>query len=205
MIDRSKHTSGWLKLVALLVSVAGAVLLYGYWNASTRGVVYLDLNDVSAKQVFGSAKQGAVSTNQNSGRILHAKLRLKDAAHQILCQGSTDGTYGVARFSHPEVGTCEEEEAVAAFSVEGRARWNACFQAQSKWQPTWARRVRYLDLNIGDCHLTDIPVALKESRDGWWLWWVPLPHIGGRPYGSFWGSVHLDAEKCMVAERGWRG
>src|SRR5262249_46793217 len=153
------------KLAALLASVVAAVLAYGYWHASTRGGVYLDLNDISPKQRLGSAKQGVVSANSNPGRILHAKLRLQSEAHQILCKGSTDGTFGVARFSHPEVGTCEGEEAGAAFSVESRVRWDACFQAQSKWQPTWARKTRYLDLNIGNCHLVDIPLALKESND----------------------------------------
>ncbi len=142
-----------------------------------------------------------VSGARSDGRVLNAKLALFDSAHRLLAEGSTDGRFGIVRFFHPELGSCEEEESAAPFSEEGRARWDECFSAQSRWQSKWAPRVKYLDLHFANCGLTNVRISLSESKSDWWLWWVPMRHIGGVPYANFSTTVSVDAKTCRIASR----
>ena len=42
-----------------------------------------------------------------------------------------------------------------------------------------------------------VPVTSKLYTD-WWFWWVPLPHMGGRPIAHFAMSLHVDSAKCVA-------
>jgi hypothetical protein len=50
----------------------------------------------------------------------------------------------------------------------------------STWLVDWAGQVRFADGKFAQCDLKALPVSVHETRADWWLWWVPLPHIGGR-------------------------
>src|SRR5262249_50968384 len=38
-----------------------------------------------------------------------------------------------------------------------------------------------------------LPINVSKATDEWWLWWVPLRHVGGKPYTVF--SVHIDFDR----------
>ncbi|MCU7835441.1 MAG: hypothetical protein KZQ83_09310 [gamma proteobacterium symbiont of Taylorina sp.] len=44
-----------------------------------------------------------------------------------------------------------------------------------------------------------IPITISEynSVSEWLLWWVPLPHIGGKPYSYFRASIDLEQYDCF--------
>jgi hypothetical protein len=44
-----------------------------------------------------------------------------------------------------------------------------------------------------------VPVSVREYADDWWLWWVPLPHLGGPPYTNLELTVNLDSEHWRAA------
>ncbi len=46
-----------------------------------------------------------------------------------------------------------------------------------------------------------MPVLLEEFKDDWWLWWIPLPHIGGSPYTYFKLTLWIDSGNCRPANR----
>jgi hypothetical protein len=81
----------------------------------------------------------------------------------------------------------------------GMDAWHRCFGIQSRWFPAWVRRVRYAEVKTGECRVERTPVTLEESRDAWWLWWVPHPHIGGSPYTSFTLALWIDSHACRAA------
>jgi hypothetical protein len=96
---------------------------------------------------------------------------------------------------------CHEAERQAAQSGTARAEWQRCFRTQARWVVTWARAVRAVDLRLGGCVLRRVPVAVREYGDAWWLWWIPLPHVGGPPYRYFDITLELDRGRCAVIDR----
>ena len=59
--------------------------------------------------------------------------------------------------------------------------------------PTWIGRLRFVTVSAGSCRIERLPVVVVESNGTtWWLWWVPLVHVGGKPYTSFSVSIQID-------------
>jgi hypothetical protein len=63
---------------------------------------------------------------------------------------------------------------------------------------TWVKEVKYVDLKSGVCQLTKIPVSVSEYTDNWWIWWVPLRHVGGKPYTGFIISIAINRDRCAM-------
>ena len=179
------------KPIQLLILKAGAVLVigvlgYGYYHHRTHGSVSVYLND---------------PTNQASPRRIYMdEFAFLDADGNTLARAKTDDRSGVIRLIHPIVGDCVSEERRSMVAPDGRQRWQACFQQQSTWLMSWIRRTRYLSITLESCPTRRLPITVSESGDTWWLWWLPLPHIGGKPYTHFHLSLTVDRAACSVAE-----
>ncbi len=170
------------KTISLLAAVLIlTVLAYGYWYASTYGWLQVSLRDVSGKI-------------QNS--IKNAELTFYDSNNKALAEGRSDGNNGVVYLNHPEAGYCVEEESRKPYSKDDRQSWYDCYEKQAKWTAEWAGKVSNVDLKFGDCSLRHIPVKVSASKGDWWLWWVPLPHQGGKPTGYFYIDIRVDGPKC---------
>jgi len=174
-------------LIGLAVLIA-AGLGWGYWRAATHGALHVALYDVALK-----------TERQLWGDLRNAEVAFKDEAGAVLATGSTEPRFGVFSVRHPTAGDCRREERAATTDAAGMDAWNRCFAAQSRWFPTWVRRARYAEVKTGECRVERTPVELRESKSGWWLWWVPLPHIGGSPYTYFTLSVWIDSRACRAA------
>jgi hypothetical protein len=55
-----------------------------------------------------------------------------------------------------------------------------------------ADRIRFANVKFARCELKRVPAILRESGDDWWLWWVPLAHIGGKPLTYFNVSININ-------------
>ena len=121
---------------------------------------------------------------------------LMDSGGNVLAEGKSDSRHGVVYLSHPEVGFCVEEESRAFISKENRKKWYDCYEKQSKWLMGWVKSVKYMELAFDKCHLKKIPVSVSESKGDWWLWWVPHPHIGGKPSTYFNIGISVDGANC---------
>ena len=170
-------------LVAVLIFVAG-VLSYGYYHQRTHGSLSVTLYDPKEKP--------------NQRRVFKDEVVFLDARGQTLARAKSDDKYGVVRLIHPVVGDCVSEEQRATLGSDGQRRWQDCFKQQSTWLISWARRSRYLIVKLESCAAHRIPISIRESGDDWWLWWVPLPHIRGKPYSFFSLSVTVDRANCAV-------
>lgn len=170
-----------MKALLGFAAVAVVVLGYGYYHAATHGWLHINLLDTAVKPY--------------ADNIRNAELRLLDGGGTTLAHGKSDDKFGVVRLIHPEAGDCAAVEQSATNSPEARERWQNCFQTLSKWLTGWAGNVRFADVRFADCDLKAVPVAVQRSSD-WWLWWVPLPHIGGKPLTYFNLTIRVDGVTC---------
>ena len=173
-----------MRILVVLAVIAVLVLGFGYYHASTHGWVYVNLVDTSP--------------NPHSGNIYDADIRLLDGESKLLANARSDHPYGAVRLIHPEAGDCAAEEQGASSSLATRDRWQKCFQTLSTWLIDWVRLVRFADVKFAGCDLKAVPVNIRESREDWWLWWVPLRHIGGKPLTYFSFSINIDRGKCAA-------
>ena len=173
-----------MRILLSVVTIAALILGYGYHHAATHGWLYITLMDTSVKPYGGNVRD--------------AELRLLDGEGKLLADAKSDHKFGVVRLIHPEAGYCAAAEQSASASPEARDQWQKCFKTLSTWLVSWAGRIRSVDVKFANCDLKAIPVIVRESRQDWWLWWVPLPHMGGQPLTYFGVSINVDGANCSA-------
>ena len=162
-----------------------AVLAYGYWFAATHASLWISVDDVSdASRVRG---------------LYDVEMGFLDADGHVLARATGSSRSGTIALTSPAEYGCSEIEAQAAFGVEARETWQRCFARQSLWIPTWIERTAAIDLHTGTCDLRRVPVRIARHGGEWWIWWVPLPHVGGKPYSLFSVAVGIDLQRCVAA------
>lgn len=171
----------WIIIIALLIA---AVLGYGYWHAKTHGVLNISIYDATQQTLFTPLKDVQIS--------------LLDASGEELAKGSADSQHGTIRLLHPLYGSCTDAEHNPMFSQRRQNAWQACFKIYSAWLMEWIDDVNYMDVVAGECYLRKLPVDVSGFTEDWWLWWVPHPHIGGRPYTYFKITLRVDPVACKI-------
>jgi hypothetical protein len=167
--------------LAILIpaAVIAAVPLWGYLQARSHGTGYVSIHDVAQK-----------TDRQIYGWVRRADLTFRDETGTPLASGAAD-----SRFLHPELGDCRAEERQG-----GRAR-SDCFDALSRWLMPGARRVHHATVRLDDrCTIERVPVVLEESREAWWLWWVPHPHLDNSTSTHFDMTMRIDSAGCRPAD-----
>jgi hypothetical protein len=168
----------------IIVVIVGCVLGYGYWHSSTHASFYVQL-------VFRDRDTVKPKT------IPKAKIQFLDAEGHVLANGISDVQYNYVHLIHPEVGDCHEVEKSASSSKKARESWRECFEARSTWIPKWVEKVRQINLKTQNCNLKNVPVTVSKYHSDWFLWWVPLPHIGGKPYSYYSLSIAIQDKNCL--------
>jgi hypothetical protein len=167
----------------ITVGIIGCILGYGYWHSITHASFHIQLN-------FKGVTNGKPKT------IPKAEIIFLDAEGRVLATGMSDEQYNYVHLIHPEVGDCHEIEKSAPFSEKAGESWQECFEHLSTWVPKWARKVRQVDLKTQSCLWRNIPVTVSENNSDWFLWWVPHPHIGGKPYTYYSLSITVEEDNC---------
>ena len=178
-----KKTAGRRAVVAGALAIPIVVLAYGYWFGVTHGALLISVTDVSDRE--------------HPRPLSPVTLGLLNADGRVLAEARSIDPAGAISLSLPDAYACWEIETRASFPAEGRRDWDRCFARQSRWIPTWIRRVTFIDLRTDSCALHGIPVTVSEYADTWWLWWVPMRHIGGKPYTTFGVSIQVDTHRCI--------
>ncbi len=175
-----------MKRISLGVAVLFiiSVLAYGYWFGVTHGSLYITVLDVTDRE--------------HSKDTRPVQLVFRDGAGKVLGEAEAAGPeqIGAITVSSPSTYTCHEIERRASTSIDARGEWATCFERQSRWLPTWVRDVRSVDLQTTACSIPAIPTTVSEHPDIWWLWWVPLRHIGGKPYTFFSFLITFSRNSC---------
>ena len=166
-----KRISAWPTVVILLVA---GIPGYGYWHAHSHGSLNISIYDATAD-------------NQHVP-VQDAEINLYDENRVLLATGNSSQEHGIIMLVHPVHGSCAELKNDA---------WQACFRIQSVWLMEWIERVRSIDVHSGECRL-QLPVEVSSYIEEWWLWWIPLPHVGGTPYSYYRIIVRIDPVTCRA-------
>ncbi|MDH3305249.1 MAG: hypothetical protein OEM50_08925 [Gammaproteobacteria bacterium] len=173
-----------MKVLLTIVVVILGILAFGYWHATTHSTFYVSLN-IAGESGNRKPSQPDVA------------IQFVDPRGSILAKGVRDKQYGFVRLIHPTQGDCHEVEKLAAFSKEARASWQECFEHQSTWIAKWIADVASVSVKYGNCPVRNSPITISRSGSAWYLWWVPHPHIGGKPYSDYSATMTIDKEDCV--------
>ena len=166
---------------ASLLVIAIIVLAYGYRYGKNHGSLYVMVMDVSDRE--------------HPKDIRSVELSFLDSSGNVLAQAAGTEESGAIFVSLPKVYSCRELEERATLP-QGEDDWARCFERQSRWLTTWVRNVKSVDIRSRSCTIHRMPISVSEHGDTWWLWWVPLRHIGGKPYTFFSFTITFDGRSC---------
>ena len=168
----------------LIIAVATlGILAFGYWHSATHSSLYVSLD-------------GAAEANEGNLATVEAQVQFLDSRGTVLANGVRDKQYNFVHLLHPEHGDCHDIEKVAAFSNEARSSWQECFEHLSVWIANWVGDVERVNVRYDNCLIEDQPITISRSRTDWYLWWVPHPHIGGKPYSDYSATIVVDEKDC---------
>ena len=169
-----------MAIPALLIA---AVFAYGYWYTVTHALFDVEVEDSSGLRVSDSDTE--ITFLDDSGRVLAQSV-------------TEDQTPGLLFISQPAAYSCREIERQAMFRIGGQEEYGKCFERQSRWMAGWVRDARHVDVRIGTCRWTRVPLVVNREPTGpsdWWLLWLS-PHAGGSPYTPFNATVTVDTGRC---------
>ena len=177
----------FLKIIALFFGgiciFLGIVLSYGYWHSSTHASFHVELNYKD-------------STTKISSPFPKAEITFLDSDGYVLANGVCDEKINFVHLIHPEVGDCYMITKSIPSSTKTRKAWQECYKHLATWIPKWADKVRRVNLKASGCTIPDIPVTVSKYNSGWWLWWVPLPHVFGKPYSYYSMDIAIEEGDC---------
>jgi hypothetical protein len=163
-----------------LVVIVVVVLVYGYWFGRTHGSLYIMVLDVSEREHPKDVKAVELSFLDSGGTVLAQAIGIEN--------------FAAITVSSPAEYSCRDLELRPSTTTQ--EEWEPCFDRQSRWLPTWVRDVSSVDIHADSCNIRRLPVSVSEHPDTWWLWWVPLRHIGGKPYTSFSFRILFSRAAC---------
>jgi hypothetical protein len=175
----------WAKALLAFFAVSALVLAWGYWYSLNHASLQLRVDDYALK-----------SERQAYGEPHDVTLVLRDPANVQLAVARSVEPQGYILAVHPDnsVGNCQH-------STGSHGDYAACYEQYSAWSASWAPSVHKADVSVGSCELREVPVTVHSSNGEWFLWWVPLPHVGGLPRKYFDFSVAIDSRACAVVTR----
>jgi hypothetical protein len=174
----------FLKVVIAACVVLACLLAWGYWHAATHASLQLQVDDYGLK-----------TDQQLYGTPHDVTLTYYGAANEPLASARSIEPLGYILAIHPDpkIGDCSQYKTQAPYSE--------CFAVHSAWDARWAPRARTANIKVGACKLHGVPVSVYRSPGDWWLWWVPLPHIGGTPLRYFQITARVDSKTCSVVSQ----
>jgi len=178
----------FLRLLMGFCLLGALVLGYGYWHANTHASYYIDLRILT-------------DSKNTTERWPGAAISFLAGDGSILASGVSDETANYVHLLHPEEGDCHDRvNAIGPGTPAGREAWQACFARLSTWIPQWADRVRMVDVFFRGKHFNKIPVTVSAYNSEWPLWWVPLPHIGGKPYTYYRTTITIEQTQASAVD-----
>ena len=175
------------RFFAIIAILIGAVFAYGYWQVRSNGYFNISLSD----------RAGRTATRL-SGDVERAEIALRDAARAVIAEGYVEPPWAFIRWRYPGHAECERTESAAMQTSDGYARWRQCIATFRRWYREAGDAARFFDVRWGACSVASVPLQMRINRDGWMVWWVPLPHVGGTPYTTYSAYIMLDSRDCSA-------
>lgn len=175
------------KVFLIAIAIAALALAWGYWHAQTHASLHLRVDDYGLK-----------TANLAYGTPHQVTLELLGQEGELLATARSVEPLGYILAMHPQsdIGNCEHRSMQAAAAKGVPNDYPDCYVAYSRWSAQWAPRVRRANVVVAACEMRNLPVIIDSSHGDWWLWWVPLPHVGGVPRRHFEFAVKVDSRAC---------
>ncbi len=138
------------------------------------------------------------SAKPHAANIRNAELRLLDSEGKLLASAKSDDKFGVVRLIHPEAGGCSAAEKNASSSPAARQQWAKLFSNLVAVVDRLGGKDSVSGREVCGLRYESVPATLRKSHGDWWLWWVPLPHVGGKPRTYFSLSINIDGANCAA-------
>ncbi len=185
-----------MHLAVRVLAILGVGLVVGSawaaWHALSHATLHIDLHDyaLATAQLLYDTPRGV-------------RLELLDANGQVLARAHTVQPYNHVTAVHPDpaVSDCSQHESKEVAGTPDRAGYAGCFKRLSRWMSEWAPWVRTARVATTTCNIARVPARVASSLDELWLWWVPLPHVGGTPYRRVSIELFIDSRTCAAAVR----
>ena len=139
-----------------------------------------------------------VSDTTHRSRLVPLAVTFVDASGATLARMTADTATGVLYVTEPAEYACRAVEVGAATDAGARRDWTRCFDRESRWLMTWVRHAQFIDIDAPPCALRRVTPRISETTDAWWLWWLPLRHVGGDPYTYFSVDIRFDRSRCAT-------
>ena len=173
----------WRTVALAIVLVIVVILARGYAFVKSHGALQVDAVDVS--------------DTSRSPHLVPFALTFLDEAGAKLASAAADSATGSIYLTSPTQYACHSIERLAATNADARREWSRCFARQSQWLMTWVSRAKFVDIDAPPCALHRNPVAISGFEDRWWLWWLPVRHVGGDPYTYWRAEARFDRANCV--------
>ena len=183
MHAKINNNNSWKLFFILIILIPGIVLGFGYWHSITHGSTHIEL-------FFKS------SDSDKRGLLPEAEVFFIGSDNHILAKGISDENYGYIHLIHPEEGDCHKFGKMVSNS-QSRNLWQQCFEKQSTWIMKWVKDIHFVKIKHNLCTTGKIPIDISEYNSEWLLWWVPLPHVGGKPYSYFSSKIVVEEKSCL--------
>jgi hypothetical protein len=181
-----------VRVLAILAVCLGVGSAWAAWHALTHATLHIGLHDygLATTQLLYDTPRGV-------------SLEFLDANGRVLARARTVLPYNYVTAVHPDpaVSDCTQHEAKGVGGAPDPAGYAGCFKRLSQWLSEWTSSVRGARVATATCDIARIPASVTSSLDELWLWWVPLPHVGGTPYRRVSIELFIDSRTCAAAER----
>ncbi len=171
------------KILLAIVLFLAIGTLHSIWYSATHAHFHLSVKDRSPAS--------------KTGRVITASGQLASETGEELSAFRIDDT-GIFRVQHPQAGDCTEFESRASTDPQARALWDECQEKLARWVSDWASKVRRVRITVGNCTFDALPVR-PSPYVNWWMWWAPIPHVGGVESTYYSASLELDSSGCSKA------
>jgi hypothetical protein len=174
------------------LAVLALFFVFGFawaaWHTFSHATLHVDIHDyalATSRQLYDSPRG--------------VRLELLDAGGKVLAHARTVEPHNYVTVVHPDpaIADCTQFDSMAV--ADRQAAYAACFEKLSKWISEWATSVRTARFASETCSIASVPAKVVSSIDELWLWWVPLPHVGGTPYRRVSMEFFVDTRTCAPA------
>lgn len=179
------------RLAFTLAALFALAMLWGYWHSRTHAAVQISVRDTGLR----TPDRAWADPHDVRIRFFAVNGDFLAAAHSIEPQG-----YILAVHPDADIGDCTTYGGASGAGARKHKTYSECYAAASKWFAIWAKQTATAEIAIGACTLRAVPVQVEIFAGDWWLWWVPLPHVGGTARQYITLTATVDSNRCAAPQ-----
>ena len=131
----------------------------------------------------------SVTFTSSKSNLSSAKVLFLDEKGNELGSGILINEY--IQVLHPTLGNCRASNNVMNF--------RSCFNRLTWFISSWVKDIDKIQVIHKNCITRPMDFEVSRMEDYGseiFTWWVPLPHVGGKPYASYHSTFHLLSSHC---------